>query len=172
MLRLSLSEEVRLKRQLLARTDSDMEQNMYPTVSTGKRRVPADAPLGTASPSKRARGMAEGYGGLETSPVFDSAEGRRAEPMQECSPSIRQAGHAVTNSVTTDEPSPELLTATAETCFSTESEQDGCVEGVGERNPSQVEELKWLKWRLRKLMAQQAKLVQRRTALRKVCRCL
>lgn len=137
----------------------------------GKRSLRSDAQPGATSLAKRARVGADAWGDCETSPFLTRDYGRLAEPMHECSPSIQPVVIAGTNSVTSDDPGPELLAATAETCFSSESEHDGFVEGVGERNPSQIEELKWLKSRLRKLMAQQAKLVQRRTALRKVCGC-
>lgn len=142
---------------------------MVPSVSIGKRRLHADA-IDRATPtSKKARvAMEDIWDVSESSPVFHVEAGHCVQRLPDWPPNLRDGVHAVTNSVTSDDPLPDMLATTAETCVSSESEQDGCVEGVGERNPSQIEELRWLKLRLRKLMAQQAKLVQRRTALRKV----
>eukprot|EP00892_Ulva_mutabilis_P011647 jgi/Ulvmu1/8855/UM049_0037.1 len=120
-----------------------------------------------APPAKRARATA----GMSIERTFSAAAetqaDRRLEPLRVCDSRLRLGVQAGTNSATSDDPVPDLFVSTAETTFSSHSDHDGCVEEVGERNPSQLEEFKWLKRRLGKLMEQQAKLVQRRTALRK-----
>lgn len=140
-----------------------------PIVRTSPRRTRSDASRQQAPPAKRTRCTA-GPRKTQTSLSEEIPPYRHVGNMPTCSPRLHQGVHAVTNSVTSDDHVPDMFASSATTSVSTQSEQEGCVEGVGERNPSQLEEFKWLKRRLGKLMAQQAKLVQRRTALRKVSR--
>lgn len=150
---------------LRADAGTGVEKGTVPIVSAVPTRMRSDtSSCQEAPPAKKARAKAP----VSDDRTFPAAE-LQAGKHVECGTRLHIGVQAVTNSVTSDDPVPDMFASTAETCFSSQSVQcDGCVEGVGERNPSQLEEFKWLKRRLGKLMAQQAKLVQRRTALRKV----